>query len=149
MKKTTGKAQSSADGFRAVDERYSIRDLAKDFAVTTRALRFYEERGLLRPQRKGQSRIYSAADRVRLTLILRGKRLGFTLDESAELIAMYDPSGNNAGQLQALIDKIQEKQQRINAQKREIELMLSDLKEWELRSLKALTELSRGTKQNQ
>ena len=106
-----------------MDERYSIRDLAKDFAVTTRALRFYEERGLLRPQRKGQSRIYSAADRVRLTLILRGKRLGFTLDESAELIAMYDPGGNNAGQLQALIDKIQEKQQRINAQKREIELL--------------------------
>ena len=58
---------------------------------------------------------------------------------------MYDPSGNNAGQLQALIDKIKEKQQRINAQKREIELMLSDLKEWEQRSLKALTELSRGT----
>ena len=82
---------------------------------------------------------------MRLTLILRGKRLGFTLDESAELIAMYDPGGNNAGQLQALIDKIQEKQQRINAQKREIELMLSDLKEWEQRSLKALTELSRGT----
>ena len=124
-------------------ERYTIRDLAEDFAVTTRALRFYEERGLLRPQRKGQSRVYSAADRVRLTLVLRGKRLGFTLDESAELIAMYDPSGNNEGQLQALINKIQEKHQRIVAQKSEIELMLSDLKEWEQRSRKALRARSR------
>ena len=149
MKKITGKARSTPDDAQAAVEWYTIRDLAKDFAVTTRALRFYEERGLLRPQRKGQSRVYSAADRVRLTLVLRGKRLGFTLDESAELIAMYDPSGNNEGQLQALINKIQEKHQRIVAQKSEIELMLSDLKEWEQRSLKALTELSRGTKQNQ
>ena len=148
MKKVTGKARSTADDAQAAVERYTIRDLAKDFAVTTRALRFYEERGLLRPQRKGQSRVYSAADRVRLTLVLRGKRLGFTLDESAELIAMYDPSGNNEGQLQALINKIQEKHQRIVAQKSEIELMLSDLKEWEQRSRKALRELSRGNKQS-
>lgn len=148
MKKVTGKARSTPDDAQAVVERYTIRDLAEDFAVTTRALRFYEERGLLRPQRKGQSRVYSAADRVRLTLVLRGKRLGFTLDESAELIAMYDPSGNNEGQLQALINKIQEKHQRIVAQKSEIELMLSDLKEWEQRSRKALRELSRGNKQN-
>ncbi|MGB0997423.1 MAG: MerR family transcriptional regulator [Pseudomonadales bacterium] len=146
MKKVTGKARSTPDDAQAVVERYTIRDLAEDFAVTTRALRFYEERGLLRPQRKGQSRVYSAADRVRLTLVLRGKRLGFTLDESAELIAMYDPSGNNEGQLQALINKIQEKHQRIVAQKSEIELMLSDLKEWEQRSRKALRELSRGNK---
>ena len=148
MKKITGKARITADDAQAAVERYTIRDLAKDFAVTTRALRFYEERGLLRPQRKGQSRVYSAADRVRLTLVLRGKRLGFTLDESAELIAMYDPSGNNEGQLQALINKIQEKHQRIVAQKSEIELMLSDLKEWEQRSRKALRELSRGNEQN-
>jgi DNA-binding transcriptional MerR regulator len=146
LKKITGKARSTPDDPQAVVERYTIRDLAEDFAVTTRALRFYEERGLLRPQRKGQSRVYSAADRVRLTLVLRGKRLGFTLDESAELIAMYDPSGNNEGQLQALINKIQEKHQRIVAQKSEIELMLSDLKEWEQRSRKALRELSRGNK---
>ena len=117
---------------------YSIRDLAEDFGVTTRALRFYEERGLLRPQRKGLNRVYDAADKVRLTLILRGKRLGFTLDESAELIAMYEPSGNNEGQLQALIDKIQDKQRRINAQKREIDLLLGDLEAWEKRSIKAL-----------
>lgn len=148
MKKITGKARSTPDDAQAAVEWYTIRDLAKDFAVTTRALRFYEERGLLRPQRKGQSRVYSAADRVRLTLVLRGKRLGFTLDESAELIAMYDPSGTNEGQLQALINKIQEKHQRIVAQKSEIELMLSDLKEWEQRSRKALRELSRGNKQD-
>ena len=86
---------------------YSIRDLSRDFDVTTRTLRFYEEKGLLEPERLGQKRLYTAADRVRLKLILRGKRLGFSLDESAELIAMYDPESNNAPQLQALIDKIQ------------------------------------------
>ena len=148
MKKITGKARSTPEDAQAAVEWYTIRDLAKDFAVTTRALRFYEERGLLRPQRKGQSRVYSAADRIGLTLVLRGKRLGFTLDESAELIAMYDPSGTNEGQLQALINKIQEKHQRIVAQKSEIELMLSDLKEWEQRSRKALRELSPGNKQD-
>ena len=70
---------------------YSIRDLSQDFGVTTRTLRFYEEKGLLEPERRGRTRLYTAADRVRLKLILRGKQLGFTLDESAELIAMYDP----------------------------------------------------------
>ena len=92
---------------------YSIRDLSRDFDVTTRTLRFYEEKGLLEPERLGQKRLYTAADRVRLKLILRGKRLGFSLEESAELIAMYDPESNNAPQLQALIDKIQAQRRRV------------------------------------
>lgn len=91
MEKSTNTVSSQIHREQISSDVYSIRDLAKDFGVTTRALRFYEERGLLRPQRKGLNRVYDAADKVRLTLILRGKRLGFTLDESAELIAMYDP----------------------------------------------------------
>ena len=110
---------------------YSIRDLSRDFGVTTRTLRFYEEKGLLEPQRQGHRRLYSGADRVRLKLILRGKRLGFSLDESAELIAMYDPESNNAAQLRALIDKIREQQ-------RQVQLMLADLQDWERRSVQAL-----------
>ena len=123
---------------------YSIRDLSRDFGVTTRALRFYEEKGLLEPERLGQKRLYTAADRVRLKLILRGKRLGFSLEESAELIAMYDPESNNAPQLQALIDKIQAQRQRVEEQQRYIELMLNDLKDWERRSLKAFRALERA-----
>ena len=117
---------------------YSIRDLSQDFGVTTRTLRFYEEKGLLEPERRGRTRLYTAADRVRLKLILRGKQLGFTLDESAELIAMYDPDSNNVAQLQALIDKIREQRCRVEKQQQHIRLMLKDLKDWEQRSAKAL-----------
>ena len=120
---------------------YSIRDLSQDFGVTTRTLRFYEEKGLLEPERRGRTRLYTAADRVRLKLILRGKQLGFTLDESAELIAMYDPDSNNVAQLQALIDKIREQRCRVEKQHQHIRLMLKDLKDWEQRSIKALRAL--------
>ena len=120
---------------------YSIRDLSQDFGVTTRTLRFYEEKGLLEPERRGRTRLYTAADRVRLKLILRGKQLGFTLDESAELIAMYDPDSNNVAQLQALIDKIREQRCRVEKQQQHIRLMLKGLKDWEQRSIKALRAL--------
>jgi DNA-binding transcriptional MerR regulator len=122
-------------------QSYSIRDLSQDFGVTTRTLRFYEEKGLLEPERRGRTRLYTAADRVRLKLILRGKQLGFTLDESAELIAMYDPDSNNVAQLQALIDKIREQRCRVEKQQQHIRLMLKDLKDWEQRSAKALRAL--------
>lgn len=112
---------------------YSISDLSREFAVTTRTLRFYEEKGLLSPQRQGQSRIYSAADRTRLRLILRGKRLGFTLQESSDIIALYDPNTNNARQLQALTEKIREKRQQMQAQQQDIESMIIDLDNWEQR----------------
>ena len=78
---------------------------------------------------------------MRLKLILRGKQLGFTLDESAELIAMYDPDSNNVAQLQALIDKIREQRCRVEKQQQHIRLMLKDLKDWEQRSIKALRAL--------
>jgi DNA-binding transcriptional MerR regulator len=75
---------------------YSITELATDFDITTRTIRFYEEKGLLNPQRKGQTRIYSAADRIKLKLILRGKRLGLSLEESKDIIEMYQPEHDNA-----------------------------------------------------
>ncbi|MBT4161388.1 MAG: MerR family DNA-binding transcriptional regulator [Gammaproteobacteria bacterium] len=126
------------------DEQYSIRDLSREFEVTPRTLRFYEEKGLLCPARNGQNRIYSAADRTRLLLILRGKRLGFSLGESADLIRMYDPSSSNENQLQALIDKIREKRDRLQQQKQELELMITDLGDWETRSLESLEELQKN-----
>ena len=117
---------------------YSIRDLADEFDVTTRTLRFYEEKGLLQPVRDKQNRSYSAADRTRLRLILRGKRLGLSLDESASIILMYDPVSQNNNQLQALIDKIQEKRKQLVEQQKDLKLMLQDLEEAEERFRKNL-----------
>jgi DNA-binding transcriptional MerR regulator len=88
------------------NKTYTISDLAQEFGVTTRTIRFYEEKGLVKPLREGQKRLYSPADRVRIKLILRGKRIGMTLKESVELIDMYDPSRNNTQQLNSLINTV-------------------------------------------
>lgn len=117
---------------------YSIRDLADEFDVTTRTLRFYEEKGLLNPKRDNQTRTYSNADRTRLRLILRGKRLGLTLEESSNIILMYDPINQNTNQLQALIEKIQEKRVQLIEQQRDLELMLQDLDDAEERCRESL-----------
>ncbi|MEH6589884.1 MAG: MerR family DNA-binding transcriptional regulator [Halioglobus sp.] len=100
---------------------YTISDLAREFDVTTRTIRFYEEKGLLEPARNGQHRVYSSADRVRLQLILRGKRAGLSLDESREIIEMYDPESDNSQQYRFLINKADEKQA-------QLELQIEDLK---------------------
>ena len=73
-------------------QTYSISDLARELDITTRAIRFYEEQGLLAPERRGQERVYSPRDKVSLKLILRGKRIGFSLAECRELIELYDPA---------------------------------------------------------
>tara|TARA_B100000795_G_scaffold260379_1_gene236196 strand:- start:167 stop:562 length:396 start_codon:yes stop_codon:yes gene_type:complete len=122
-----------------MSSQYSIRELSQEFDVTTRTLRFYEEKGLLSPARSGQNRAYSAADRARLILILRGKTLGLSLTQSADLIAMYDPASNNKKQLETLIEKIQSRRHQLQAQKQELERMIIDLEAWEERS-RAATE---------
>jgi len=118
--------------------QYSIRELSKEFGVTPRTLRFYEEKELLSPLRIGQNRVYSPADRARLILILRGKTLGLSLEQSAELIAMYDPGSNNKRQLETLIEKIQFRKQQLKSQRQEIERMINDLEQWEDRSRTAM-----------
>ena len=122
-----------------MSSQYSIRELSQEFDVTTRTLRFYEEKGLLSPARSGQNRTYSATDRARLILILRGKTLGLSLEQSADLIAMYDPASNNKKQLEALIEKIQSRRHQLQTQKQELERMIIDLEAWEERS-RAATE---------
>ncbi|MEQ8955607.1 MAG: MerR family DNA-binding transcriptional regulator [Gammaproteobacteria bacterium] len=106
---------------------YSIGDLAREFDVTPRTIRFYEEKGLLAPAREGTARIFNAADRVKLKLILRGKRLGFTLEQSRDIIGMYEPNTGNKKQLETLLGTIQEKRSLLLQQKREIDSMLKDL----------------------
>lgn len=120
---------------------YSISDLANEFDVTTRTIRFYEEKGLLRPRREGTRRVYGSADRTRLRLILRGKRLGLSLDESAEIIGMYGTPGNNRRQLEALIGKISERREELLRQKRDLESLLGDLSSAEQRCREALDAL--------
>ena len=106
---------------------YSISDLAKEFGVTTRTIRHYEDLGLLTPTRAGQTRVYSRGDRTRLKLILRGRRLGFSLQESRDIIQLYDPSHNNREQLQQLAQKIHQQKQRLRDQLQDIHALLNEL----------------------
>ena len=121
---------------------YSISELAREFDVTTRTIRFYEDKGLLNPARRGQARIYSPEDRVRLKLILRGKRLGFSLDESSEIIDMYDPAHGNVEQLQRLLNAIEQKRAQLGQQLRDIHSLMGELDEAEVRTQLALQQNS-------
>jgi DNA-binding transcriptional MerR regulator len=121
---------------------YSITDLAGEFGVTTRTIRFYEEKGLLKPQREGSRRIYSPADRTRLRLILRGKRLGLSLEESAEIIRMYGTPGNNRRQLETLLRRIHERREVLLRQQRDLKALLRELDEAERNCRAALGALA-------
>lgn len=106
---------------------YSIGGLAKEFDITTRSIRFYEDQGLLAPLRKGQTRIYSQRDRVRLKLILRGKRLGFSLAETGRLFELYDADRTSATQLETMMVLIEQKKADLNQQLDDIKVMLMEL----------------------
>ena len=90
-------------------ERFTITQHSREFDVTTRTIRFYEDEGLIAPERRGQARIYGPRDRVRLRLILRGKRLGFSLSEIKEILDLYDREPGEAGQLRHFLAKIAER----------------------------------------
>jgi DNA-binding transcriptional MerR regulator len=117
---------------------YTISELAREFDITTRTIRFYEEKGLLSPQRIGQQRRYASADRARLTLILRGKRIGLSLDESRDIIDMYDPGHGNVEQLHTLLAKVAERRQALLLQLQDIQHMLLDLDDVQNRGETAL-----------
>ncbi|MBZ0215217.1 MAG: MerR family DNA-binding transcriptional regulator [Fimbriimonadaceae bacterium] len=106
---------------------YTITELTQEFDISTRTLRYYEGKGLLSPLRKGRHRLYSVSDRTRLKLILRGKRLGFSLAEISDIVAMYDDSPGEAGQLRLLIAKIAERRTDLLQKRRDIEQTLSEL----------------------
>eukprot|EP01133_Synstelium_polycarpum_P014312 gene14312-16889_t len=117
---------------------YSISDLARELDITTRAIRFYEEQGLLSPERRGQERIYSPRDKVSLKLILRGKRIGFSLAECRELIELYDPTSGNQKQLHSMLAKIAERREQLEQQLLDIEQMKLELDTAEERCTQAL-----------
>jgi DNA-binding transcriptional MerR regulator len=106
---------------------YSIRQLSKEFDVTARALRFYEDKGLISPERKGQTRLYSARDRARLQLILRGKRLGFSLSEIHEILDLYTPKDHGAAQMKATLVKYRGQIESLKRQREDIDHAIQDM----------------------
>ena len=125
-----------------MSKTYTISDLASEFDVTTRTIRFYEEKGFLKPEREGTRRIYNPSDRTKLRLILRGKRLGLSLDESADIVLMYGSPRNNRKQLEKLIARIGEKQVELKSQQQDLEFMLLDLQRAQDKCLAALLQMS-------
>lgn len=108
-------------------QTYTITELAREFNVTPRAIRFYEDHGLLTPARAGRSRVYSKADRTRLKLTLRGKRLGLSLAEIRELIDMYDGVRNSAPQLERLLKVLAVRRAALEQQREDIEAVLGEI----------------------
>lgn len=114
----------------AVSDRettYTISDLAQEFALTTRAIRFYEDEGMLAPERRGRSRVYRERERVRLKLILRGKRLGLALSEIRELLDLYEVGRNERAQLSMFLAMLAERRRRLLQQREDIDAVLAEV----------------------
>lgn len=124
-----------------MQQTYGISDLARELDITPRTIRFYEEQGMLAPERRGQERIYSARDKVILKLILRGKRIGFSLAECRELIELYDPVHGNRKQLDTFMRKIDERRAQLDQQLLDIQQMQIELDNAEERCRNALAAL--------
>jgi DNA-binding transcriptional MerR regulator len=120
---------------------YSITELAKEFNITTRAIRFYEDQGLLNPNREGRKRIYSHRDRTRLKLILRGKRLGFSLSETRELFDLFDTARGEEKQLRRFVKILAERRAILKQQQSDIEAILHEIDGAESECLRLLREL--------
>jgi len=120
------------------DSIYTITELAREFGLTTRAIRFYEDQGLLSPRREGQRRVYTPRDRTRLKLTLRGKRLGLSLSEIRELIDMYEPGRDARPQLERFLAVLEAHKKDLIQQRADIEAQLSEIQAFEKRVRKQL-----------
>jgi len=112
---------------------YTITELAQEFDVTPRAIRFYEDVGLLQPERAGRNRVYSLRDRTRLKLTLRGKRLGLSLSEIKQLVEMYDSPSDTAPQLTAFLQVLADHRTQLEQQREDIEITLAEIAQHEQR----------------
>lgn len=117
---------------------FSISELSREFEITPRAIRFYEDQGLISPRREGQRRVYAARDRTRLKLTLRGKRLGLSLSEIRELIDMYEPGRDERPQLERFLAVLQSHRASLLQQRTDIEAQLSEIQTFEKRVRKQL-----------
>ncbi len=112
---------------------WTIAQVAEEFGITHRTVRYYEDLGLISPERRGTTRVFHPRDRIRLQLVLRGKRLGFPLDEIRTIVDMYDETPGEAGQLQYLLGQIDDRRAELEERKRDVEAALAELAELERR----------------
>jgi DNA-binding transcriptional MerR regulator len=119
---------------------YTIAELAEEFDVTPRAIRFYEDVGLLEPTRAGRNRVYAQRDRTRLKLTLRGKRLGLSLQEILQLVRMYDSEANTAPQLTAFLLVLRSHRAQLEQQQADIRIMLAEIAQHEQRCERLLAQ---------
>jgi DNA-binding transcriptional MerR regulator len=124
-----------------VDSTWSITELARDFGVTLRTLRHYEDVGLITPERRGTTRVFHVRDRIRLQLILRGKRLGFSLPEIRTIVNMYDEQPGEAGQLTYLLQQIEVRRAELEQLRRDIDVTMTELDDVATRCREDLTAL--------
>ncbi|WP_417827481.1 MerR family transcriptional regulator [Thalassospira sp.] len=124
-----------------IDERfYTVPELADDLGITPRTIRFYEQKGLLNPQRAGTTRVYTRQDRAKLLLILRGKRLGFSLKEIADYLDLYGADPTQAEQIKMLLDRVRERISDLEEQRQALDVTLDELRDIEQQSVDALKE---------
>ena len=123
-----------------MDDLYTVNQLAEELGITPRTLRFYEAKGLLSPRRVGNNRVYSKRDRARLKLILRGKRLGFSLEEIREYLDLYNVDPSQQEQMRVLLARIRERLDALAQQRQDLEATVSELKEMETQVASVLKE---------
>lgn len=122
-------------------EYYSITELTREFGISTRTLRFYEDEGLIHPLRRGRTRLFRPSDRHLLQQIMRGKRLGFAIAEIHEIIQMYREPPGEAGQLRLLMKRVEEKREALRQKRRDIDETLSELDQVEEACMGRMAEL--------
>jgi DNA-binding transcriptional MerR regulator len=123
------------------EKTWTISDLAAEYDVTLRTIRHYEDVGLLNPERRGTTRVFHLRDRTRLRLILRGKRLGFSLPEIRTIVNMYDEQPGEAGQLHYLLEQIEVRRAELDQLRRDIDETMTELAEVEARCREDLATL--------
>ncbi len=126
-------------------EHYTITELTREFGISTRTLRFYEDEGLIAPVRRGRTRLFRQSDRHLVRQILRGKRLGFSIAEIREIINMYREPPGEAGQLKAIIGSIEEKRGELRQKRRDLEETIDELNHAEEACVGRLAELGVNT----
>lgn len=127
--RTSALASRGSEPSAAPEPTYSIGDLAEEFDITTRAIRFYESRGLLAPDRRGAQRSYTRRDRARLILILRAKNLGFSLEDVADYLKLYDTDPGQLAQTRLLLDKVEMALADLQAKRADLDRTLKELKD--------------------
>ncbi|MCL6707838.1 MerR family DNA-binding transcriptional regulator [Pseudomonas sp. R2.Fl] len=126
-------------------KHYSITELTREFGVSTRTLRFYEDEGLIHPERRGRTRLYRSADRRLIQEILRGRRIGFTIAEIREIIQVYKEPPGEIGQLKLMMKRIDEKREELRQKRKDIEETIAELDVAEEACLTRLVEIGVGT----